>query len=182
MPSKAKKTSHQGPSYTVETLEPRPWFDLETYMILSQSKRVEASTVELVETLWAKWQNSLRARRISIGAVSYLLVWLEEAVEKEVNTAWDESPSRSFTMNSLAQAILMATVRELVPEVAGNSCAPVPKPTSELKAALDEIGLPWQDSSTLARQFAMLTYYPFKGGCDICYLKDECPSRAMRSE
>lgn len=179
MSSKAKKPS---PKYSYETLEPKPWFDLETYMMLSQSKRVEASTVELVESLWEKWRQHLRAKRITVGSVSYLLVWLEEAVEQEVNAMWEDSPSQSFTMNSLAQAILMATVRELVPEVAGNSCAPVPKPTSGLKAALEEIGLPWKDSSTLARQFAMLTYYPFKGGCTICYLKDECPSNTMRSK
>ncbi len=182
VPNKTKKTSKSSEKFSVESIDANPWFDLETYMILSQTKRVEASTVELVETLWDKWRGHLNAKRISVGAVSYLLVWLGEDVEKEVNQAWDESPSRSFTMNSLAQAILMATVREFIPEVVGSSCAPVPKPTAGLKAALEEIGLPWKESSTLARQFAMLTYYPFKGSCDICHLKDECPSRAIRAE
>jgi len=70
----------------------------------------------------------------------------------------------------------MAAVRSVLPEVAGGGCAPVPKPTTALKKALKEIGVPWNENATLGRQYAMLTPLPFIGGCSICYLQEHCPN------
>lgn len=160
----------------IETLTLDPYFDLELFMLLSQNKRLDTATAELAEECWRRWHDRMQGRRIGNQGQGYLLLWLEESVEREVNSTWDEAPSRAFTMNSVAQSMLMAVVREYLPEVGGSGCAPVPKPTPALKKALKEIGVPWNDNATLARQYAMLTPFPFKGSCGICYLKEECPN------
>ena len=164
-------------NYTVETIDAVPYFNIETFMILSQNRRVDQQTVDLVDEYWDKWKSLINARSIRMGNAGYLLVWLDESVEETVNKLWETSPSQAFTLNSLAQAICMAVMQDLVPEAAADGCAPVPKPNASLKKALREIGVPWEDESTLSRQFAMMTNYPYRGGCNICFLKDDCPKR-----
>lgn len=160
----------------VEPVALDPMFDLELFMILSQNKRLDAPTAAIADECWEKWRDKMRGARIGSESAGYLLVWLEESVEREVNQAWDDSPSRAFTMNGVAQSMLMAAIRDLVPEVAAGGCAPVPQPTQALKKALKELGVSWSDNAALERQYAMLTPYPFKGGCSICFLSDSCPN------
>ncbi len=167
------------PKPTIETIEAVPYFDLELYMILSQNKRVDSQTAFLVEELWNRYKPHLNIRRITIQSTGYLAVWLDKFVEDEVNALWDSSPSQAFTSNSLAQAMCMAVVREHTPEVAMNSCAPVPKPNPPLRKALSDLGLAWEGQDTLGRQYAMLTYMPYRGGCEICYLQKSCPKATV---
>jgi hypothetical protein len=160
----------------IEELALNPVFDLELFMILSQNKRLDAPTAAIADECWVQWRDRMRGVRLGPEKGGYLLVWLDESVEREVNKAWDDSPSRAFTMNSVAQSMLMAAIRDLVPEVAAGGCAPVPQPTPALKKALKELGVAWSDSAALERQYAMLTPFPFKGGCAICFLNDTCPN------
>ena len=50
------------------------------------------------------------------------------------------------------------------------SCAPAPRPTEALREALSGLGLEYrEDAPTLNRRFALVTHYPFKGGCLGCF-------------
>ncbi len=167
--------------YQIEQLEVIPDFDMELYMLLSQSRRIDGATAALVDEYWTKWRDNLGCRRIVVGDKGWVLVWLGESVEREVNTAWEISPTKAFTMNSLAQAMCMAMLREVLPEVAMAGCAPVPKPNPDLKAALKELGVPWKEEAVLSRQYAMLTPHPWRGGCDTCLLQPECPKLRMEA-
>ncbi len=160
----------------ISEIELEPYLDMELFMILSQNKRLDRTTADIVEEYWPLWRERIQARRIVTGKQGYVVVWLDEYIENEVASAWDSSPSRAFTMNTLAQAMLMATVRDLVPEAAASHCAPVPKPTASLKSALETLGLSWTEHNTLTRQYAMLTYAPYKGGCPVCFLNKTCPN------
>ncbi len=160
-------------------VESQPAFDLELFMTMNQSKRLDGETAAQAEELWTRWLEKLQVRELQAAEKGYLVAWLDATVEDEVNKAWDGRPSQAFTMNTVAQALLMAVVRELAPEVAVGGCAPVPHPTPELKEALAREGLDWTEEAVLSRQFAMLTYYPYQGSCPICLLKDACPKPAM---
>ncbi|MCA1946194.1 MAG: hypothetical protein LDL30_13095 [Desulfovibrio sp.] len=165
--------------FTLEEMPLAFHFGLEDYMMLTQTRRVEHDTGEIIEQILPGWGPHLKALRICAtekrGPQDYVLVWLETPVEAEVNAAWEGSPSRAFTLNTLAQALLMAALREAVPDISATACAPVPAPTKALRAALEEAGVPWQEGAMLGRQYAMLTYAPYKGSCDICFVKEDCP-------
>lgn len=173
------------PAFRIEEQPLAFEFTLEDFMILSRSKRVEHDTGDIIEQVLPAWGPHLHARRIITtdrgGETGYMLVWLDETVEAEVNQAWEQSPSRAFILNTLAQALLTAALRVAVPDIATQGatvCAPVPTPNKTLRAALKEAGVPWEEEAMLARQYAMLTYAPFKGSCDICFVKADCPKLA----
>ncbi|MEG2140264.1 MAG: hypothetical protein RRY20_05700, partial [Bilophila sp.] len=71
----------------------------------------------------------------------------------------------------------MAAVHEVVPEIEEAGCAPAPKPTAALRAALEAEGVPYKNDTdpTLSRRYAVVTHSPFKGGCEICVLQRDCP-------
>jgi hypothetical protein len=171
--------TQQTPAIDVETLDLKPYFDLELLMQISQSKRLEGDDIDLMAEYWARWMPHLRVQRLTAGKIQYLLVWLDEPVEKELDAMWESSPGDAFTLGIVAQALPMGAVRDTLPDVAAVGCAPVPKPTDNLLRALDKAGVPWEADNTLGRQFAMLTHYPFKGGCAICHLNDSCPNAKL---
>ena len=50
------------------------------------------------------------------------------------------------------------------------------RPTESLRRALESFGLKYrEDLPVLERRFAVVTLYPFRGGCEICYLQKDCP-------
>jgi hypothetical protein len=167
------------PGYTVEALEVTPCLDMELLLENCRETRVAGDVMDRLADYWAEWMPRLKARKIAIGKDSYLAVWLDEAVEDAVDKAWSDAPSEAFLVNSLALTMCMCAVHELVPEVGEAGCAPAPKPTLDLKLALEEQGLrdPDEERADLAlrRRYAVATFYPFRGGCDICHLQDECP-------
>lgn len=162
--------------YVIENINGVPYFDLELFMSISRQSRVDGEMYDLMTGYWEKLGGQLRIRRIIVGNDVYYLVWLEEPAEEMVDQAWEKSESEGFTVASLAQTMLMAVIQELAPHVAENGCAPIPNPTAALLDALDELGLPWQDSATLPRQYAMLTTEKPSGGCGGCHLAESCPS------
>lgn len=171
----SRKTGKK-PTHKIEDVEIVPYFDMEQFMLITQTKRIDEESAAIIDEYWERWHGLLRVKRISLGQQQYILVWLEDIVEEEVNKLWETAPSRAFSVNNLAQAMLMATIRDLVPEVAYAGCAPVPEPSTRLRKALVDAGVPWNESGALERQYAMLTHYPFVGGCDICHLRRECPN------
>ncbi|GAB7078556.1 hypothetical protein [Megalodesulfovibrio paquesii] len=172
--------------FTLEELPLAFEFGLEDYMMLTRSRRVDHNSGEIIEEVLPGWGPHLKALRINTQdrnkPEGYVLVWLDTPVEAEVNTAWEQSPSRAFTLNSLAQALLMAALREAVPDISASACAPVPAPTKALRAALQAAGVPWEEGAMLGRQYAMLTYAPFKGSCDICHVREDCPKLSQERQ
>ncbi len=162
--------------YTIEKIDVNPYFDLELVMRTSQEKRIGGNTLERFATLWEDWSKKLSVRTVDTGKVKYLVVWLNEEVEEAIDNAWAESPTQAYLDNSLAQSLCMSAIHELVPEVEEAGCAPAPRPTDTLRAALDEAGVPYKDGEpTLSRRFGVVTHYPFKGACEICFLQENCP-------
>lgn len=167
------------PAYTIEALEVTPYLDIELLLENCQETRVEGPLMDRLADTWENWMPRLHASKIAIGKDSYLTVWLDERVEEDVDEIWDDAPSEAFLFNSLAQTMCMCAVHTLLPEVTEAGCAPAPKPSLDLKSALEEQGLRDPDEENaglaLARRYAVATYYPFRGGCDICDLMEQCP-------
>lgn len=170
-------------SYTLEKMDIVPEFDIEAFMGMSQEKRLGGAVLERLYKLWGQWLPQLSVRVIDAGKTKYLVVWLAEEVEECVDAAWDSSPSDGYQDNVLAQLLCMSAVQEVLPDVVEAGCAPAPRPTETLRAALEELHLPYKEGeATLQRRYALVTHYPFKGACDICYLQPQCPKGQGKAE
>lgn len=158
-------------------LELEPYFDLEEFMAFSQETRVDGKLMEQLSRLWERWLPMLNAREIKIDGKSILAVWLPQEVENEVDELFDQSPSQGFMINNLAQYLCMAAVAELLPQVAGSGCAPSPEPGQSLVDALTRAGLPCRLGASILpeRRYSTITWRPFRGGCEVCSLQDNCP-------
>lgn len=160
-----------------EKLRLVPEFDMELFMMTSQETRIGGELMERLEALWEEWLPHTNAITFKADETGYLLVWLDEEVEKAVDEAWEKSPSDAYMFNVLAQVMCMGMVHEALPQVMDVGCAPAPKGSAILESALEEVGVPYSAdiSQTLARRYAVLTFHPFKGGCEVCSLMDSCP-------
>ncbi len=170
--------------YTKEIAEIRPACDLEILLGLMQETRVGGETMERLAGAWERWLAELHVMKLNTGKIRYLVVWLGEAVEREVDETWAASATEGFRLNALAQALCMAAVYQMLPEVEDAGCAPAPKPTDALRAALEAEGVPYQEPGgpTLCRRFSVLTHYPFRGACEICFLQADCPKANGQAE
>lgn len=164
-------------AYTVTDLEVAPYFDLELLLSASQETRIGGEMMDMLSDAWDAWLPHARARRIDTPDGSYLLAWLGEQVEEDVDDKWEETPSDAFMFNALAQVMCMGIVHSLLPEVESVGCAPAPRPNAALTKALEEEGVPYviEDEPGLSRRYAVVTHFPFKGGCEICALQKQCP-------
>ena len=167
-------------TYQIEEIRGVPYFDLELYLSISRQTRVDGATYDKMTKYWEYLGAFLRIRRI-LAKEEYYVVWLDEPAEEMVNTAWEESAADGFMVATLAQTMLMAVIQELVPSVAEQGCAPIPTPNEGLLDALDELGLPWQENSTLPRQYAMLTPAKIGSGCGSCHLSTSCPNSGAKN-
>lgn len=152
----------------------RPEFDLEEFMNFAHESRISNEALQHLLSLWEDWSASLNAREIKNGKNSWLALWLPEEIESKVDEIWDKSPGEGFLINSLAQYLCMSAVNDLLPEIGDGGCAPAPRPHPDLARGLEEIGL-GQMGPALARRYAIVTYFPFRGGCEICNLQEDCP-------
>ena len=164
-------------AFTTEKIDVEPWFDMELFMGVSQETRLGGDVMDRFMTLWKNWLPHLTVKGIDTGKIKYLLVALVESVEQDVDKAWESSPSNAFLYNALAQTMCMAAVHAVIPEVQDAGCAPAPKPTATLREALEAEGIPYSNDKDpiLSRRYAVVTHYPFKGGCEICVLQSNCP-------
>ena len=160
----------------IESLKVDPNFDFELVMGLMQETRLGGQVLEDMVKTFERWIPHLHAVLLRAGGKKYVALWLDEAVEEEVDTEFDRSSEKGFRLNCVGQAMIMNAVYQLIPEVEDAGCAPAPKPTDELAEVLEEAGVPYLDGRTgLTRRFSVLTGYPFKGACDICFLREDCP-------
>jgi len=162
-------------AYSAEQMEIHPYFDLELLMSMSQETRLGGAVTERLMRLWEQWIPETHALRIRTEQFECLAVWLNAQVEEEVDKAWDQSPADAYLYNALAQVLCMSAVHGILPEIQDAGCAPAPRITDALREALAAEGLPYTPSGTPARRYAVVTHYPFKGGCEICTLQHACP-------
>ena len=161
----------------------RPYFDMEAFMVMSRETRLGGAALERLVELWGQWLEQLKVREVKAGKISYLAVWLPESVEEFVDEAWGKSPSEGYLDNNLAQFLCMSAVQELLPQVEDAGCAPSPRPTEALREALAGLGLAYRENSpTLSRRYAVVTHYPFRGGCEICHMQAHCPKGQGQAE
>ncbi|MDR2892880.1 MAG: hypothetical protein LBV80_07345 [Deltaproteobacteria bacterium] len=163
------------PDFSLKALAVNPSIDLELLLENSREKDIEDPLLNRLRTEWSAWLPCLHAVHItgSAAADSWLAVWLDEAIEKKVDCLWAEAPSKAFLYNALAQTLCMSAVYALLPEVTAFGCAPLPPACAALGQALKQIGL--QDKGNMKRRYAVITGYPFAGGCEVCSLRGECP-------
>lgn len=154
-----------------------PAFDMEDFMDFARETRLATKTLENLIEHWEKWQSQLTAVRIQHSQNSWLAVWLPESIERTVDEAWKDSPGEGFLLNVLAQYLCMAAIQDVLPQTGNGGCAPSPQSNDILGAALQQLGLvaAGKDNTNLSRRYAVLTYYPFRGGCEICAMRDQCP-------
>lgn len=162
--------------YTAEKVEVNPYFDIELLMTVSQESRIGGDTMQRLAGRWEAWVKELNAYKVNTGKIEYLVVWLNEAVEADVDSMWESSPSDAYIVGALAQVMCMTVVHDVMPHIQEVGCAPAPKPTEKLQEALADLGIPYNEPVTaLSRRYAVVTHHPFKGGCEICYLQKDCP-------
>lgn len=161
--------------YTSEKMEIVPYFDMELIMSLSQETRIGGGVLDRIAALWEAWIPHLQARRLDFGSAQYLAIWLDADIEEAIDKSWAATPSDAFMDNVLGQAMCMSAIHGLIPEIEDAGCAPAPKMTEKLQQALIAEGLEFTDSDSIARRYAVVTHFPFKGGCEICWLLDNCP-------
>ncbi len=170
-------------SYLAEDLDPAPVFDLELLMSTSQETRLGGDTMDKLSDLWDSWVGFAHAKKITIGEESFLLAWLGQEVEDAVDTMWEEAPSEAFLHNALAQVMCMGIVHNILPEVELEGCAAAPRATDALADALETEGVAYLNPGEpgLERRYAVVTYFPFKGGCGVCALQKGCPKGNPKS-
>lgn len=157
----------------VTTLAVEPEFDLTTFLFLAQIEEMGPQEILAVLAIWEKWLPLLKIHQLG-ERKGHVLLFLEEAVEDEVEAIWKNSPSEGFKHEAIAQTMIMGTLKALMPELGANECAPVPEPTKPLRRAVEKLGLTMQESGALSRKYATITPYPYRYGCERCHLKDSC--------
>ena len=155
----------------------QPYFDMELFLATAETTRLDGTTLDMCLERWRTWSNWLQIRTVTVNGGTFLAAWLEEDVEREVDAAWNTSPSEGFILNALAQTLCMCLVHERIPEIEEAGCAPLPRPSVALVEALVDAGLPAAADAALrfGRKYAVVTPAPFGGGCEICALQETCP-------
>lgn len=145
-------------------------------MILSQTRRIDAGLAERVAKTWYDWQGRLHAYRLG-DRKGYVTVYFDPEVEQEVDRVWKESPQKGFEMQCVAQTMIMLALTNILPDLSSQGCAPMPEPNKILKRSLEEIGLSLNSSGVLSAKYGVLTAFPVKGSCEVCFLAAECPKK-----
>ena len=160
-----------------QSVQIEPYFDMELFLSTSQETRIGGELMEKLSACWDAWIPHAKAMQITVDDAAYLLVWLEKEVEDAVDEAWDKTPSDAFAYNALAQVICMTMVHAALPMVEEAGCAPAPAPSACLAEGLEKAGVPYADGvgPTLSRRYAVVTHHPFRGGCEVCSLREQCP-------
>lgn len=165
-------------SLNAQKIDITPFFDLETYMLLSETRRIQGDKAQELEETW-KWVfPHLKAYRLG-ERKGYMLIYLDKALEEELDTVLEQDEAKGEEIQTLAQSMIMAAMLEAVPEAGLASCAPIPEPNKVLKRSLAKLGLEFYNSGRMNVRFGVLTKLPFSGGCEQCYIKGTCAKRIM---
>ncbi|MDD4953069.1 MAG: hypothetical protein PHV85_11010 [Desulfovibrionaceae bacterium] len=154
-----------------------PEFDMFSYCELAGDNRLDQETLDELGERWDQWTGRIKAFELlnPVGGAKYLLIFMDQEVEQDIEEAWRESPVMGLALHNLAICMVMSAAQGLIPELAEGSCAPLPKPGPAIQEAFEDLGLAWSVEGTINRRFAVFTPYPYAGGCEICYLEQTCP-------
>lgn len=184
----AKAGMHTQPSRKERTVKiestpivPEVEFDMWFYAEISQEQRLDHDLLMKLEPKWNEWIQNLKGYSLKNveGAGSWLLLFLDGPAEEEIDAIWKESPSDGMHLHSLAITMVMGAARELIPELNEHKCAPLPTPVAPIQDAFEELGLEWVSETTINRKYAVFTHMPYKGGCAICAMEEDCPTKQL---
>lgn len=171
------------PKYDINPLTPQPEFDMMYFMEIAGETRLEHDVMEDFEEFWDKWAaNNLKAYELSNpeGEGKFLLIFLDKDVDDTIEGIWQDSPTHGLLFHALAITMVMSSAQGFVPELLDGKCAPLPRPGEGILGAFEELGLTWNDEGTVNRKYAVLTPYPYTGGCEVCYMSETCPKSTVR--
>ncbi|WP_238550093.1 hypothetical protein [Desulfocurvibacter africanus] len=166
-------------------IKSNPHFDMIYYMELAGQTRVEQNLLVQLQERWNRW----RDQYLSVWKLlpefakedkGYLLVWLDKAVEDEVEVDWQKSPALGLASHNLAICLCMSTVQSLTPELLDGACAPLPRPDKTMRSQLKRMGLEWNPEGRVDRTYAVLTNHPYAGGCELCLMQESCMNSTTR--
>lgn len=166
-------------SLPVQEVKITPFFDLESFMLLSGQKRILTEKAQELEKLWHELFAYLKAYQLGQNK-GYLVIYLNRELEIKLDRIADQNPEQAQELQSMAQAMLMASLLESLPEAGYADCAPVPEPNKILKRSLQKLDLEFDNSGSLNVRFGLLTKRPFSGDCEKCYIKSSCAKRILQ--
>jgi len=164
--------------FDITPLTPQPEFDMMYYMDIAGETKIDQEIMDEFEPFWDKWaKENLKAYEINNpeGEGKFVLIYLDQAVDDTIEGVWQDSPTHGLLFHALAITMVMSTAQGFVPELHDGQCAPLPRPGEGMLGAFKELGLTWNDEGTINLKYAVLTPYPYNGGCEICYMSDTCP-------
>ncbi|MBC7355889.1 MAG: hypothetical protein JG774_1361 [Desulfomicrobiaceae bacterium] len=164
------------PTLSATRVQVQPQLDPETYLLLSQRNFLDAKALMELTAAWERWMPAAHTWRIG-GRKGYLLVFLDAAVEEEIDPLWENAPAQAFAREAMAQALVLGYLTALRPGVRRKGCAPVPTPTPALVQAIAPLGIELHESGALSRKYATLTYASGALGCESCHVEAGCPKR-----
>lgn len=171
--------------YEIKPLQAKPEFDIMYYMEIAGESRIDQETMDEFQPYWDKWaKESIRAYELTNpeGEGNYLLIYLDEEVDETIDGMWQDSPTHGLLFHGLAITMVMSSAQGFIPELMDGQCAPLPRPGEGVMGVFEELGLTWNDEGTINRKYAVLTPYPYNGGCEVCYLSDTCPKSTLKSQ
>lgn len=125
-------------------------------------------------SLFTILQSHLRVCLAGSFAHALLLVWMEQRMEEIMDSLWQTSPSQAFAVHEQIIQLLALNVRRYLPEMNTLSCAPVPRIPEAVSQHLVKMKLLDEQTGLSRRQYAVITHWPWKGGCRQCALASNC--------
>jgi len=116
----------------------------------------------------------LRACILATAQNTFLLVWFERKLERVLDRIWRISPSKAYVLHEQVLRTMESRIQNFLPEIIDHGCAPVPNPEPETNDALKKIGLRLHATGQLNLVYATITFWPWKGGCSCCALRENC--------
>jgi len=173
------------PQYAINALQPQPEFDIMYFMEIAGENRIDQEAMSEFGPYWDKWaRENLKAYELENleGDSKFLLIYLDKTAESDIDGIWQDSPTRGLLFHALAITMVMSSAQGFIPELMDGKCAPLPLPGDGVLAAFEELGLSWNQEGTVNRKYAVLTPYPYTGGCEVCYLSESCPKSTVRPQ
>lgn len=103
-----------------------------------------------------------------------LLIWMEHPMEKKMDSLWRASPSLALAMHEHIIGLMTFHLRLYLPEIEAHSCAPLAHVPEDMHSDLVRIHLLNARTGLCARRYAVITHWPWRGGCGHCALASTC--------
>ncbi len=118
-------------------------------------------------------------QRLHVTNESYLLTWFDRKLENILADLWFSSPSAAFALHEQMNQQILSTLQNQLPEICTHGCAPLPACKPELNRILRDFDIQQNKNGQLDQIYAVLTFWPWKGGCTACSLKNSCVAQGL---